>query len=120
MNEPSATRAAALELAAYVIETAKLRVLDRDWHSGEHHLDLVATPGGDILAAVEVRAVAHGTLEACVTAITRDRCRQVTDAARAWIREHDGHYDDDPWLIIVTLDPDGTVEFALGNAAEVG
>jgi DNA processing protein len=109
MNEPSATRAAAIDLAAYVIEAAKLRVLDRDWQSGEHHLDLVATPGGDILAAVEVRAVAHGTLETCVTAITQDRGHHVTDAAHAWIREHDGRYDDELWLIIVTLDPDGSV-----------
>jgi len=73
MNEPSALRAAAIERAAHVIEAAKLQVIDRDWRSGEHHLDLVATPGGDILAAVEVRTVAHGTLGACVTAITEDR-----------------------------------------------
>jgi len=118
MNEPSALRAAAIERAAQVIEAAKLRVIDRDWRSGEHHLDLVATPGGEILAAVEVRTVAHGTLGACVTAITEDRFRQVTGAAHAWMREHDIRYDD-LWLIIVTLDPDGSVELALGNAAEM-
>jgi Holliday junction resolvase-like predicted endonuclease len=114
MNEPSAKRAAAIERAAHAIEAAKLQVIDRDWQSGEHHLDLVATPGTDILAAVEVRTVAHGTL----TAITEDRFRQVTDAARAWMREHDARYDD-LWLIIVTLDPDGYAEVALGNDAEV-
>ena len=118
MNEPSALRAAAIERAAQVIEAAKLQVIDRDWRSGEHHLDLVATPGGDILAAVEVRTVAHGTLGACVTAITEDRFRQVTGAAHAWMREHDARHDD-LWLIIVTLDPDGSVELALGNAAEM-
>jgi Holliday junction resolvase-like predicted endonuclease len=118
MNEPSALRAAAIERAAQVIEAAKLQVIDRDWRSGEHHLDLVATPGGEILAAVEVRTVAHGTLGACVTAITEDRFRQVTDAAHAWMREHDARHDD-LWLIIVTLDPDGSVELALGNAAEM-
>jgi len=118
MNEPSALRATAIERASQVIEAAKLQVIDRDWRSGEHHLDLVATPGGDILAAVEVRAVAHGTLGACLTAITQDRCSQVAGAAHAWMREHDGHYDD-LWLIIVTLDPDGSVELALANAAEV-
>jgi Holliday junction resolvase-like predicted endonuclease len=114
MNDSSARRAAAIERAAHAIEAAKLRVIGRDWRSGEHHLDLVATPGTDILAAVEVRAVVHGTL----TAITEVRFRQATDAAHAWMREHDVRYDD-LWLIIVTLDPDGTSEFALGNAAEV-
>jgi Holliday junction resolvase-like predicted endonuclease len=118
MNEPSAPRAAAIERAAQVIEAAKLQVTDRDWRSGEHHLGLVATPGGDILGAVEVRTVAHGTLAACVTAIAEDRFRQVTGAARAWMREHDARHDD-LWLIIVTLDPDGSVELALGNAAEM-
>ncbi len=114
MNEPSAQRAAVIERAAHVIEAAKLQVIDRDWRSGEHHLDLVATPGTDILAAVEVRAVAHGTL----TAITEHRFRQTTDAAHAWMREHDARYDD-LWLIIVTLDPRGTAGLALGNAKEV-
>ena len=118
MNEPSALRAAAIERAAQVIEAAKLQVIDRDWTSGEHHLDLVATPGTDILAVIEVRTVAHGTLAACVTAITDDRFRQATGAAHAWMREHDARYDD-LWLVIVTLDPDGSAGFAIGNAAEV-
>ena len=57
MNEPSsALRAAAIERAALTIEAAKLQVIDWDWMSGEHRLDLVATPGDGILAAVEVRS----------------------------------------------------------------
>ena len=57
MNEPSsALRAAAIERAARAIEADKLQVIDRDWQSGEHRLDLAATPGAGILAAVEVRA----------------------------------------------------------------
>ena len=57
MNEPSsALRAAAIERAAQAIEADKLQVIDRDWQSGEHRLDLAATPGAGILAAVEVRA----------------------------------------------------------------
>ena len=93
-------------------------MIDRDWQSGEHRLDLVATPGDGILAAVEVRAVAHGTLGACVTAISEDRIRQLTDAARAWMREHDARYDD-LWVVMVTVDPDGCAEVVAGNAAEV-
>jgi hypothetical protein len=34
------------------------------------------------------------------------------------MREHDTRYDD-LWLVIVTVDPDGSVELVAGNAAEV-
>jgi Holliday junction resolvase-like predicted endonuclease len=117
VNDSCAGRAAAIERAANAIEAAKLRVIDRDWSSGGHHLDLVATPGEDILAAVEVRAVAHGIPGACVTAVTEDRFRQATDASRAWMREHGTRYED-LWLVIVTVDPDGCAEATVGNAAE--
>jgi Holliday junction resolvase-like predicted endonuclease len=83
MNEPSsALRAAAIKRAARAIEADKLQVILRDWQSGEHRLDLVATPGAGILAAVEVRGVAHGTLGACITAVSEDRIRQLTGARR--------------------------------------
>ena len=119
MNEPSsALRAAAIEQAARAIEADKLQVIDRDWESGEHRLALAATPGAGILAAVEVRAVAHGTPGACITAISEDRIRQLTGAGREWIRQHDARYDD-LWVVIVTVDPDGSVELVVGNAAEV-
>jgi Holliday junction resolvase-like predicted endonuclease len=119
MNEPaSGLRTAGIERAARAIKAAKLQVIDRDWQSGEHRLDLLATPGDGILAAVEVRAVAHGTLNARITAISEDRIRQLTGAAREWMREHDAGYDA-LWLVIVTVDPDGSVELVVGNAAEV-
>jgi Holliday junction resolvase-like predicted endonuclease len=119
MNEhSSALRAAAIERAVRAIEAAKVQVIGRDWQSGEHRLDLVATPGDGILAAVEVRAVAHGTFDACITAISEARIRQLAGAAREWMREHDADYDA-LWLVIVTADPDGSVEFVVGNAAEV-
>ena len=117
MNEPSsALRAAAIERAALTIEAAKLQVIDRDWQSGEHRLDLVATPGDGIVAAVEVEAVAHGTPDACITAISEDRIQRLTCAGRAWMRGHD--YDD-LWLVIVMVDPDGPVALVVGDAAEV-
>ena len=119
MNEPtSALPKAAIDLAARAIEAAKLQVIDRDWQSGGHRLDLVATPGDSILAAVEVRVVAHGTPDARSPAISEDRIRQLTGAAHAWMREHDARYDD-LWLVIVMVDPDGSVELVVGNAAEV-
>ena len=118
MNKPSsALRTAAIEQAALTIEAAKLQVIGRDWQSGEHRLDLVATPGDGILAAVEVRVVAHGELDACITAISEDRIRRLTGAGREWIREHDDY--DDLWVVIVMVDPDGSVELVVGDAAEV-
>ena len=119
MNElSSALRAAAIERVAGAIEAVKLQVIGRDWQSGEHRLDLVATPGDGILAAVEVRAVAHGALGACVTAISADRILQLVGAGHAWMREHDARYDD-LWLVIVTVDPDGSAGLVVGDAAEV-
>ena len=98
MNEhSSALRATVIGRAARAIEAAKLQVIDRDWQSGEHRLDLVATPGDGILAAVEVRAVAYGILGACISATSEDRIRQLT-AAREWMRGHDADYDD-LWLV---------------------
>ena len=117
-DDSSALRAAAIKRAAHAIEAAKLRVLDRDWCSGEHRLDLVATPGEDILAAVEVRTVANGSLGACVTALTEARFWKATDAARAWMREHRASYED-LWVVLVTVDPASGVEVVTGNAAEV-
>jgi Holliday junction resolvase-like predicted endonuclease len=119
LNEHSALSTGAVDRAANAIEAMKLRVLDRDWASGSHHLDLVATPGGDILAAIEVRAVAHGTLGACVAAVTEARFLRATDAARAWMRQ-DGIRYEDLWVVLVTVDPDGGVKLDAGNAAEVG
>ena len=37
---------------------------------------------------------------------------------REWMREHDADYDA-LWLVIVAVDPDGSVELVVGNAAEV-
>jgi len=119
MNEPSSPlRATATEVAARAIGAVKLQVIDRDWQSGGHRLDLVATPGDGILATVEVRAVAHGAPDAFIKAISEDRVRQLTGAAREWIREHDDDYDD-LWLVFVMVDLDGSVELVVGNAAEV-
>jgi Holliday junction resolvase-like predicted endonuclease len=116
MNDnSSAPHAAAIERAASVIEAAKLQVLDRDWASGEHRLDLVATPGSDILAAVEVRTVAPGTLGAYVTTLTETRFWQATDAARAWMREHQTLFND-LWVVLVTVDPASGAEVVTGNA----
>jgi len=119
MNEPSALGTDAVDRAASAIEAMNLRVLDRDWAFGRHHLDLVATPGGDILAAVEVRVTGHGTTGACVAALTEARFQQATDAGRAWMRQHGSRYED-LWVVLVTVDPDRGVRLVTGNAAEVG
>jgi Holliday junction resolvase-like predicted endonuclease len=110
MNEPSSTlRVAAIEVAARMTEAAKLQVSGRGWRSEEHRLDLVAIRGDGILATVEVRAVEHGTLDACITPTCEDRIRQLAGPAREWTRGYDAAYHD-PWMVIVTVDPDGSVK----------
>lgn len=119
MNDSSAVHAAAIERAASAIEAAKLRVIDRDWSSGLHHPDLVAAPGPDILAAVEVRATAQDpSLGVFVATLTEARFRQATDAARAWMRRREADCED-LWVVLVTVDPSVRVEVAAQNAAEV-
>jgi Holliday junction resolvase-like predicted endonuclease len=112
----SALRTAAIKRAEQVLEGQKLQVLDRDWNHGEHHLDLVATPGSDILAAVEVRIVTQGTMGACVVTLTEARFWQATDAVRAWMRQHEAVYND-VWVILVSVDPVSGVEVVTGSAA---
>jgi len=71
VNEPSSpVRAAAIDRAARVLEAGRLQVIDRDWQSGEHRLDLVATPGAGILAAVEVRDAPPAAKGADVPAVS--------------------------------------------------
>jgi Holliday junction resolvase-like predicted endonuclease len=118
VNNSSAMRTAAIERAASAIEAAKLQVLDRDWSSGRHHLDLVTTPGGDILAAVQVRTVPYETPGPYVTALTEDRFCQVTDALRAWAAEQGACYED-LWVIVVTVDPGAGIAVSAENAAGV-
>jgi Holliday junction resolvase-like predicted endonuclease len=119
MNDPSALRADAIERAARVIKAAKLQVLDRDWSSGGHHLDLVTTPGSDILAVLVVRAAKPGGARASLTVLSEAGFREATDALRAWMRERGTVYHD-LWVVTVTVDPVTGVEVSLGNAAEVG
>lgn len=116
MNDVSAAlHAAAVNRAARVLEGQKMQVLDRNWTSGDHHLDLVATPGSDILAAVEVAIVTRGSEGASVATLTESRFRQVTDAAREWKRRREGLFGD-LWVILVSVDPAGGTAIDIGNA----
>lgn len=119
MNDvSSAVRAAALKQAEQALEEQELRVLDRDWTYEDLRLDLVVTPGSDILGAVEVKVVAEGTLGACVATLTEARFWQVTDALQEWQRQHEGAYRD-LWVILVTVDPVGGLQVVTGNATGV-
>lgn len=117
MNDvSSALRTAAINRAARVLEGQKLQVLDRNWVSGEHHLDLVATPGSDILAAVEVRIVTQDSADARVATLTESRFWQATDAAREWKRQREAVFND-VWIILVSVDPASGIDVVTGNAA---
>jgi len=111
----SALRTAAVNRAARVLEGQKLQVLDRNRASGEHHLDLVTTPGSDILAAAGVRIVTRDSLAACMAALTEARFRQAADAARERQRQREGLFHDLRG-ILAAVDPASGTEVVTGNA----
>ena len=108
----------AVKRATDVLKHHKLTVLEENWQSGRHRLTIIATPGGGILAGVEVRSATSPVPPGCLTALTADRVTSVVQALHAWIREHGAEFDE-LWFIIVTLHPEGTFEVTSGNAAEV-
>jgi Holliday junction resolvase-like predicted endonuclease len=109
----------AVERAVRVLEHHKLTVLEESWQSGRHRLTIIATPGGGILAGVEVRSAASPVPAGCLTVLTADHVTAVVQALQAWNREHGGKFDE-LWLAIVALHPDGAFEVVSGDAAEVG
>lgn len=117
-NVSSAARTAAVERAARALEERRLRVLDRDWACGEHYLDLVASPGPGIVAAVEVTTVAADTAGACVATLTETRLREAAGAAREWARRHQVACKV-VWIVLVTVDPAADLAVVTGNAAGV-
>ena len=108
----------AVKRATGVLKHHKLTVPDENWQSARHRLTIIATPGGGILAGVEVRSATSPVPPGCLTALTADRVTSVVQALHAWNREHGAEFDE-LWFIIVTLHPEGTFEVTSGNAAEV-
>lgn len=117
MNDVSCgVRAAAIERAARVLEQQQLQVLDRDWTWDEHYLDLVATPGAGIMAAVEVMPVAAGTPGVRAATLTETRFREAAGAVRAWARQHRAMCKV-VWIVLVTVDPAAGLHVLTANAA---
>jgi Holliday junction resolvase-like predicted endonuclease len=114
VKDTCVVRAVAISRAASVIEAAQLHVLGRDWSSGPHRLDLVATPGADILAAVEVRITTSEASPSALVALTEAQFLKATDAARAWMRQRDARYED-LWVVLVTVDPSAAIELVTQN-----
>ena len=96
----------------------KLTVLEENWQSGGHRLTIIATPGGGILAGVEVRSAASPVPPGCLTALTADRVTSALQAPHAWNQEHGGEFAE-LWFVIVTLYPERAIEVVSGNAADV-
>lgn len=74
-------------LAARYLEARGWRVLARNWRDGPRELDLVVARDG-VVAFVEVKARRDLAYGHPLEAITRRKRREVTTAARAWLREH--------------------------------
>jgi Holliday junction resolvase-like predicted endonuclease len=119
MNDVSAAHADAVERAARALKEKGLQVLDQGWGGGEHRLDLVASPGSDILAAVEVAVAPPCPLGVSVATLTEARFWKATDALREWIRQHGPAAYNDLWVVLVTVDPNNGCEAVTANAAGV-
>ena len=103
--------------AARLLEQHKFKVLEENWQSGRRRLAIVATPGGGILAGVEVRSAAAPAPGGCLTAFTAHRVSAVIRDLYAWSRQHNAGEFDEFWLVIVMLHPDGTVDVVSRDAA---
>jgi putative endonuclease len=61
------------------------RILARRWQDGGGEIDIVAMRG-DVVAFVEVKA--RPSLDQAAEAVTRDKARRMSRAARAWAARH--------------------------------
>ncbi len=71
--------------AALHLRLTGWRILDRRWQASGGEIDIVALRG-DVVAFVEVKA--RDTLDAAALAITPDKARRMSRAARAWAGRH--------------------------------
>jgi putative endonuclease len=118
MNGTSPDRAAALALAEHEVLASGLTILDRQWRSGDHELELVAAVGGRVLVAVEVTAAEHGVVHDFAD-VSEDRTAELESAARAWMAEHDARYGQ-VRTDVAGLSPDGRSGFTAENIERAG
>jgi hypothetical protein len=93
MSDLPCDQASAVEHAARRYELYGFTVLDRDWRSGEHHLDLVAASARGTLTGVLVAPFAprHGGRDPILTNL--DVLVRLQRAVRAWNAGHGAGYE---------------------------
>jgi putative endonuclease len=107
MNDFPTSRTLVLAQAAQVLESDGLQVLDRDWVSAQHTLDLVATSRQGALVAVEVRVVDPDDLLTDAGEITLHRADEMRQAASAWKQTRGSSYREIR-IDVVAFYPDGS------------
>lgn len=93
MNSPSPDYAALLALAEEEVISGGMIILDRRWRRGEHELDIVAAARGRVLVAVQVSVAEAGDGGRDIAGLSEDRVRGLRAAAREWVRERGGGYE---------------------------
>jgi putative endonuclease len=106
MNESSPDRAAVLALAEQEALASGLRVLGRQWRSGDHELALVAAAGERVLVVIEVTVAEHGAVVPDFADVSEKRIAELESAAGAWMAEHDSRYRQIR-VDVAGLSPDG-------------
>ncbi len=94
MSDARAERARVINEAWRQVDLGGCRVMDKNWRSGEHQLDLVATDGHGTLIAVDVRDPAPGGQVPELDDISDDRADQLRAAAQAWAAQQRHPYDE--------------------------
>lgn len=79
--------AAGEDLAACTVARAGLRILDRNWRSWRHELDLVCEDG-DTIVFVEVKTRRSADFGGPAGALGQRKRLALTKAAQAWLASH--------------------------------
>lgn len=84
-------------------------IVERNWRSAPHEIDIIATSPEGHYHFVEVKTRQAGSLTTPVEALTRRKMSYLVKAANHYIVQH--QLDTEAWIdfIGVTINPDGTL-----------
>lgn len=100
------------EMAACWLVDHGYTLLHRNWRSGKHEIDIIATKG-EFLHFVEVKAMHYSPLGHPENSVTKKKFKYLQKAADEYLFRNPGH----PWIqydiISITLHKNGEVEYFL-------
>ena len=89
------------QLAAEFLAEHGFSLLDRNWHSGHHELDIVCEWHGEVVF-VEVKTRTNESYSTAESAVGRRKQEMLREAAHSWLRLH-GRLDSPYRYDIITI-----------------